>query len=262
MKLVIFGIDKKRNLIIQFLVFVQPYTQKRLIMYQFKTVPVPILDQNENVQSYTQLKIDKPYITLDAETYITVRTQELNTCKKVGYEYYCNELFMLRSKTRYSCASAIYFKLDLKIIKENCKFLFYYNKTAVKPAMLDGRQQIILANWPSYKKIMCVHNNNNIPINIPSHEYVLLNRSILCNCDLEAESNFLLESLAACKNSNKEADLTMYFTVNLAFVNYLEGAVGSLHSEVSTNWTTQEQVLSLSIENFNFDPKLLSTHRL
>ena len=78
-------------------------------------------------------------------------------------------------------------------------------------------------------------------------------------CDLEAESNFLLESLAAWENSNNKADLTMYFTVNLAFVNYLEGAVENLHSEVSTNWTTQEQVLPLSIENFDFNPKLLST---
>ena len=182
------------------------------------------MDQNENVQSYTQLKIDKPYIALDAEMYITVRTQELHTCKKIGYQYYCEELFVVKSKTRYICTSAIYFNLDPKIIKENCEFLFYYNKTDMKPAVLDGGQQIILANWPSYKKIMCVHNNN-IPINIPSHQYVLLNRSILCNCDLEAESNFLLESLAACKNSNNKADLVMYFTLNLAFVNYIEGAV-------------------------------------
>ena len=33
MKLVTFGIDKKRNLIIQFPVFVQPYTQQPLILY-------------------------------------------------------------------------------------------------------------------------------------------------------------------------------------------------------------------------------------
>ena len=104
---------------------------------------------------------------------------------------------------------------------------------------------------------MCAHYNN-IPINIPSHQYVLLNRSILCNCDLEDESNCLLKSLAACKNSNNEAHLTMYFIVNLVFVNYLEGAVESLCCEVSINWTTQEQVLPLSIENFDFDSNLLS----
>ena len=51
MKLVIFGIDNKRNLTVLFPVFVQPYTQQRLIMYQIETVPVPIWDENDQVQS-------------------------------------------------------------------------------------------------------------------------------------------------------------------------------------------------------------------
>ena len=42
MKLVTFGIDKQTNLIVQFPVYVQPYTQKRLIMYQIETIAVPI----------------------------------------------------------------------------------------------------------------------------------------------------------------------------------------------------------------------------
>ena len=63
---------------------------------------------------------------------------------------------------------------------------------------------------------MCSHNNN-IPINIPGHPYVLMNQSILCNCDIEAESNFLLESLAACEGPEAKTDLEMHFTVNLAF---------------------------------------------
>ena len=46
MKLVTFGIDKERNLIIQFPVFIQPYMQQLLILYQVETVPVPIIDQN------------------------------------------------------------------------------------------------------------------------------------------------------------------------------------------------------------------------
>ena len=159
-------------------------------MYQIKTVPIPILDRNDQVQSYTQLKIDKPYIALNKETYITLQSQELSTCKKIGYEYYCDELFVVKSKSRYSCASAIYFNLRPKIINENCEFDFHFNKTDVKPTVLDGGHQIILANWPSYKKIMCSYDNN-ILISIPSLPYVLMNRSILCNCNIEAESNFL-----------------------------------------------------------------------
>ena len=146
-------------------------------------------------------------------------------------------------------------------MKENCEFRFYFNKTDVKPAMLDGGHQIILANCPSYRKIMCVHNNN-ILISIPSHPYILLNRSILCNYDLEAESTFLLESLAACENLKTKADLVMHFTINLAFVNYFEGAIENLNSSISTNWTTQEQILPVSITDFGFNPKLLSAPKL
>ena len=62
MKLITFGIDSQRNLIVQFPVFVQPYTQKRLIMYQIETIPVPILDENEQVHSYMELKIEKKCI--------------------------------------------------------------------------------------------------------------------------------------------------------------------------------------------------------
>ena len=63
-------------------------------------------------------------------------------------------------------------------------------------SFLDGGHEIILANWPSYKKMVCLINND-VPVNIPCYPYVLLNRHILCNCDIEAENNFLLESLAS-----------------------------------------------------------------
>ena len=174
MKLVTFGIDNQRNLIVQFPVFVQPCTQKRLIMYQIETVPVPILDENEQAYSYTELKIEKPYIALNEEMYITLHTQELKMCKKIRYKYSCKELFVIKSKTRYSCASAIYFNLKSDVIRANCEFQYYYNKTDIKPTVLNGGFQIILANWPNYRKIMCSHNNN-IPINIPDHPYVLIN---------------------------------------------------------------------------------------
>ena len=60
-----------KNLIIQFPVFVQPYTQHHLKSYQMETVPVPIIDENEQVQSYMYLKVKKPYVALNSETYIT-----------------------------------------------------------------------------------------------------------------------------------------------------------------------------------------------
>ena len=94
--LITFSIDKDMNLIIQFPVFIQPYTQKPLILYQLETVPVPILGKNTKAQSYTHLQIRKPYITLNSETYISLRQQELRSCKRIGYELYCEELFVVK----------------------------------------------------------------------------------------------------------------------------------------------------------------------
>ena len=53
-----FGIDKNRNLIVQFPVFIQLYTQQPLILYQIETLPVPIIDQNKQAESYMHLQID------------------------------------------------------------------------------------------------------------------------------------------------------------------------------------------------------------
>ena len=98
-----------------------------------------------------------------------------------------------------------------------CIFNFNFNKTDVKPSILDGGYEIVLANWPSFKRIVC-STHNNIPTEIPSHPYVLLNRTVLCNCISKAESNFLLESITACDPERDSADLEMYFVANTAFL--------------------------------------------
>ena len=84
---------------------------------------------------------------------------------------------------------------------------------------MDGGYEIILANWPNDKHIIYT-TNNDIPVKILSHPYVLVNRSVLCNCSIEADNHYLLESLAAC--DNRSSKLTMYFTIITAFGNYLE----------------------------------------
>ena len=65
MQLVTFGIDKDMNLVIQFLVFIQPYMQRPLILYQLETVPVPVSDENIEAHLHTHLKLRMPYIALN-----------------------------------------------------------------------------------------------------------------------------------------------------------------------------------------------------
>ena len=81
----------------------------------------------------------------------------------------------------------------------------------------------------------------------------------MCNCGIEAENHFLLESLAACENTNSK--LTMYFTVNTAFVNYLDrfpNLTESLEFPVIKERTMFEQTLPISLNISKFDPTLLT----
>ena len=255
MPLITFGIDKNMNLIIQFPIFVQPYSQKPLILYEVETIPIPILDQNIKAQSYPHLQIKKPYIALNSEMYISLRQQELRSCKRIGYEFYCEELFIVKHKSSYSCESTIYFNLTTNIIKNNCNFKFYFNKTDITPTVLDGGDEIVVANWPNDKHIIC-NTNNDIPVKIPSHPYVLVNRSVLCNCSIEADNHYLLESVAACDNSSSK--LVMYFTINMVFANYLE-----MFSNITESFllirgrTTHEQPLPVNLRIPDFDTSLL-----
>ena len=60
-----------------------------------------------------------------------------------------------------------------------------------------------------------------------------MNCSVLHNCNIEAETNFLLESLAACEGSETKTDLEMHFTINLAFMNYFDDMIEELGIPVS-----------------------------
>ena len=136
--------------------------------------------------------------------------------------------------------------------------IFCYNKSDITPTVLDGGNEIILANWPNNKHMICTINND-LPIEIPSHPYVLVNRCVLCNCRIRVENNFLLESLAACHDSNTK--LIMYFTVNSAFTNYLNefNLTEELDTPILINKSTSEVTLPVFLNKSTFDDMLLST---
>ena len=164
---------------------------------------------------------------------------------------------MVKHRSQHNCKSAIYFDSNDEIIKENCEFQYLYNKTDVKPAVLDGGNEIILANWPKSKYMIC-KDNHEYPFKIPRHPYILLKRSVLCNCDIHAEEHSLLESIATCPG--KQSDMTIYYTVNTAFMPYLDTFKEELELaslEVNQTWTTQKQVLPISLQATPFDSKLL-----
>ena len=80
----------------------------------------------------------------------------------------------------------------------------------------------------------------------------------LCNCCIEAENDYLLESLTACDNRNSK--LTMYLMVNTAFANYLDmfpNFTELLQVPLIKNRATYKQILPINLNMSELDKMLL-----
>ena len=157
-------------------------------------------------------------------------------CKQIWHSYYCEELFLVKHKSKHSCKSAIYYNLSKEVINEYCSFKYFYN-TTVMPSVLDGGPQILLANILTPKRLICTYTSD-MAHPVPSHDYVLVNRSMLCNCHMESGLTHLLKSIAFCETAS--ADYTMSFVLNLAFLHMIHDLWPGNFSQLSPVVTKEE----------------------
>ena len=147
MKMVTFVVDQQtHSLIVVFPAFIKDYKQPPLALFEIESVLVPIQDKNKLADSFSQVVIEKPYIAAGKDYYIQLCMTELAMCKNIRYIYYCEELFVVKHKSKHSCASAIFYNLGSSVVTENCKFHYMYN-VIVPPVILDGGKEVLLANF-------------------------------------------------------------------------------------------------------------------
>ena len=134
MKLVTFSIDREtHSLIISFPVFVKDFRQPPLKLYEVDTVAVPVPDHNRKADSYTIVRIQKPYLAAGDDYYIQLKMTELVMCKSIRYTHYCEELYVVKYKSSHSCASAIFYELGPEEVVHKCHFDYIYNTTMPPP---------------------------------------------------------------------------------------------------------------------------------
>ena len=238
MKMVTFGVNDGEVLVVAFPVFIQDHTRESMTLYELETVKVPITDTNLVANSYTEVKTSKPY-----DYYIQLRIPELCMCKQMWHSCYCEELFLVKHKSKHSCESAIYYNLSKEVINEYCSFQYFYN-TTVMPNVLDGGPQILLANILTPKRLICTYASD-MAHPVPRHDYVLVNRSILCNCHMESGLTYLLKSIAVCEIAS--ADYTMSFALNLAFLHMTQELWPGNFSQLCPVVTQEELVFPLGL---------------
>ena len=222
MKLVTFSIDTDSHaLIISFPVFIKDYRQPSLSLYEIDTVAVPIPDKNKRANSYSQIKIHKPYIAAGDDYYIQLKMTELIMCKAIRHIYYCEELFVVKHKSRHSCASAIFYRLGPETVIQKCKFDYIYNAT-MPPVVLDGGKELLLANFYGPRSLKCDSKNGGLSKPAPEHSFIVVDRDFLCDCRLDLEHHAtILRQLSAC-DGNRTQKMEIHFIVNIGFWKILE----------------------------------------
>ena len=241
--MVTFGVNDGEELVVAFPVFVQDHTRESMTLYELETIKIPITDTNLAANSCTEIKTSKSYIAFNNDYYIQLCIPELRMCKQIWHSYYCEELFLVKHKSKHNCESAIYYNLPKEVINEYCTFKYFYN-TTVMPSVLDGGPQILLANILTPKRLMCTYASD-MACPVPSHDYVLVNRSLLCNCHMESGLTYLLKSIAFCETVS--ADFTMSFTLNLAFLHMVQDLWPGNFSQLPPVMTKEELTFPLGL---------------
>ena len=248
MRLVTFGIDEDDRLVVCFPIFVKDFSRKSMTLYQIETVPVPILDTNEEANSYSQVVINKPYIATNNDYYIQLEIEELFMCKQIKHIYFCEELFLVKHKTKHSCESALFYNLESAFVKQNCQFKYFYNTTVI-PSVLDGGSEIVLANMLNEKRLICTYDQG-LAKPLPASPYVLVDRRLLCHCHIQSGLTYVLKTIGSCNSIDQPV---LYYTVNLAFFNYFSTFLDG-SDNIPSDPMEDETVLPIAMEDFSKDP--------
>ena len=257
------------SLVITFPIFIKPQEVQILDLYEIEETFVPIQDMNQNLSSYTRIKINKPYIATAQDQYIQIRTTELTNCKHISFQIYCDEMFLIRSKNQDTCESALFYKPGKpELVKEECDIEFRLNQT-VTPTILDGGNKIVLANFQQLKRLKCRNRRHNVKL--PEGEYSIIDRDILCQCSILTGDTVILPSLDSCNLTHTNMTRTankniLWFTINIPFYTYLKelGVQQKDIDSLTTNLTKTQQTFQISLtplKGLSAQPKTLEALR-
>ena len=199
-------------------------TQKPLNLYSIDTVPMPfdteMLDGKNN--EYMFINNSYPYMALNEHNYIPLTETQLRMCDEMGSTYYCQNSYVLRQRTQHTCESAIYYKMDTKMITKHCQAKFAAN-VEFTPKVLDAGGTMVLFNLPKPWILLCGHEKQPTEINFAT--YKVVDQKEFCECSLTAGSFQLDETLVQCTpeiNSEADGHFKSYFAINKIIFDYLQ----------------------------------------
>ena len=123
---------------------------------------------------------------------------------------------MVTHRSEHTCESVIYWNESATLINEKCNFEHYHELTP-EPRVLDAGDYLLLAGLPVPWTFFCTKERQ-IPDTTEGSPYIIFKSTYLCLFSISAGPYYLHENVLSCEDEN--VDLHMYYTVNMAVVNY------------------------------------------
>ena len=146
--------------------------------------------------------------------------------------------------------SAIFYNLGPATITQNCKFDYYYN-TTVPPVILGGGRDVLPANFHGPRSLKCSSMNGGLAKPTSEHTYAVVNRELLCDCQLDLEHASVLRQLSSCSKSSS-SKMHMKFTINLVFWEMFKKRSPSSASNIQPQYTEEVKTFSVDL----YDPQI------
>ena len=142
------------------------------------------------------------------------------------------------------------------LINEKCNFEYYHGLTP-EPKVLDAGDYLLLAGLP-VPWTFFLYTERQISKPTDGSPYIIIKRTQLCLCSISVGPYHLQENVLSCEDEN--VDLHMYYTVNMAVVNYFGTQIPEIkkidgHVQIET---TNDTGLTEPKDQFTVSDVLLS----
>ena len=253
MALATVAVDKQtHSLIVSYPIFIKPKDNPKLSLFETEFTFVPIRDENDEADSFTLVTKAFPYVAIgkNESLYVTIRQSEFLMCKSISFEYFCEEMFIIRSQPEKHCSSAILLQRDARSVMKACDPHYFFNITP--PAtILDGDGQILLANFKGETEIACQGKRSQIL----QGDYVVLNREILCDCDIFLPEGRVLKRYGACqRNANTISKSKIRFVNNKLMHEALKHTMPKRVEHFLVNYEKEPQKFEFSLKRPGASP--------
>ena len=220
-------------------------------MTLFSTETVPVSYDAKTYlglrQQYTEVQLNATYFAVGTDQYTLLSHKQLELCIKLRTVYYCEQVYLLKSKEIPSCHAAIYFDLPPEQKVSSGSFVYTQNK-AYDPRIIDTGTQFVLLNLPQPWILVCESSQR--PFTIPYSTYRIINHTELCECALSARYEYQInKAQVQCEDGvMADFDFVTYFVYNHAIIDVLNA---SFHVDLPTQLQDSLDKLTEDIPQYN-----------